>query len=301
VHRGRQAKVIIVVARYFLKRHDFLSAPILVMLLLFGLIAALSTFVLSLFKWYLPDPKGPSFIGLQNYVEILADSRFAAALGNSILFASAATALEILLGLWLSLYLHEKIAFDSKSFRVLMLVMCAPLTISPLVTGIFLYVLKANLNRFFVEYGIPFNIYARNLALPLLISIDVWQWTPFIFLIVLAKLHSLPPDILEAGRIDGASGWTKFRALVLPLLKSTLLVLGLLRGVEAFKVLDLILTTQGGPVAETETINFYIYKTFFTFTQVGYSAALTSFLTLIIQFPIYVLLLYAFLGGESLF
>lgn len=293
--------MIIVVGRYFLKRHDFLNAPILVMLLLFGPIAALSTFIWSLFKWYLPDPKGASFVGLQNYVEMLADSRSAAALGNSILFASAATALEILLGLWLSLYLHEKIAFNSKSYRVVMLVMCAPLTISPLVTGIFLYVLKANLNRFFVEHGISFNMYAGGLALPLLILIDVWQWMPFVFLIILAKLHSLPPEIFEAAQIDGASGWARFRALELRLLKSTLLVVALLRGVDAFKVLDLIFTTQGGPVAETETINFYIYKSFFTFTQIGYSAALTSFLTLIIQFPISILLLYAFHGKESLF
>jgi multiple sugar transport system permease protein len=294
--RARETKVIIVLARYFLKRHGFLNAPILVILLAFGPIAALSTFIWSLFKWYLPDPQGASFIGLQNYVEILVDSRSAAALGNSILFASAATAFEILLGLSLSLYLHEKIVFDSKSFKVLMLAMCAPLTISPLVTGIFLYVLKASLNRFFVEHGISFNMYAGNLALPLLILIDVWQWTPFVFLIVLAKLHSVPPEI-----IDGASGWVRFRALLLPLLKSTLLVVALLRGVDAFKVLDIIFTTQGGPVAQTETINFYIYKTFFTFSEIGYSAALTSFLTLIILFPVSVFLLYAFLGRESLF
>jgi multiple sugar transport system permease protein len=271
------------------------------MLLLFGPIAALSTFIWSFFKWYLPDPKGASFVGLQNYVKIFADSRSVTALGNSILFASTATTLEILLGLWLSLYLRDKIVFDSGLSRVVMLVMCAPLTISPLVTGIFLFVLKANLNRFFLEHGISFNMYAGSLALPLLILIDVWQWTPFVLLVVLAKLHSLPPEILEAAQIDGASGWARFRALELPLLKSTLLVVALLRGVDAFKVLDLIFTTQGGPVAETETINFYIYKMFFTFTQIGYSAALTSFLTLIILFPISILLLYALLRKESLF
>jgi len=284
-----------------LKSHG-LNIPIFVVLFLFGVLPTLYTFVLSLYKWYLPDPKGAFFIGFENYSKLFTDSNLVNSLENSIVFAFTATLIEVLLGLGLSLYLHKKITFNSKSYRLIMSVTCLPLTLSPLVSGILLVPLKANLNGFFLEHRIAFNMYAGELALPLLILVDIWQWAPFTFLIFLAKLHSLPIELFEAAEIDGASPWLAFRKLVFPMLASTILVVSIVRGVDAFKVLDIVFTTQGGPVSETETINFYIFKNFLTFSEIGYGATLTSFLTLVIQFLIIIFLVYSILvKKESLF
>ena len=115
-----------------------------------------------------------------------------------------------------------------------------------------------------------------DLALLSVIIVDVWHWTPFCFLLLLAGLESLPDDIFEAARIDGATRWQQLRHITLPLMLPTIAVTFVFRMILAFKVFDEIyLLTGGGPGTSTEVISFTIYRRFFTEDQTGYGAAMS--------------------------
>jgi multiple sugar transport system permease protein len=120
-------------------------------------------------------------------------------------------------------------------------------------------------------------------ALPAVILVDIWQWTPLIMFIFLAGIKSLPTEPYEAAIVDGASRWQSFIHITLPLLKPTLLVALLLRTMQSFKVFDIIYaTTAGGPGTSTTVLNFQIYKVGLTFFNMGYAAALANILLFIV-------------------
>ncbi len=109
-----------------------------------------------------------------------------------------------------------------------------------------------------------------------MILVDVWEWTPFLFLLLSAGLQAIPPEPLEAARIDGASAWQIFRDVTLPLLKPTILLALLLRAMDLVRIFDQIfILTQGGPGTATETVSLYIYRTAFRFSNFGYAAAMS--------------------------
>jgi multiple sugar transport system permease protein len=119
-------------------------------------------------------------------------------------------------------------------------------------------------------------------ALVSVILVDVWQWTPFMFLILLAGLQAIPQEPYEAAMIDGSSPWQTFRHVTLPLLKPAILIALLLRTMDLLRIFDQIfILTQGGPGFATETISLYIYKTAFRFGDFGYAAAMSFVLLLI--------------------
>jgi multiple sugar transport system permease protein len=114
------------------------------------------------------------------------------------------------------------------------------------------------------------------------ILVDVWQWTPFMFLLLTAGLQAIPSEPLEAARVDGAGYWRTLRDVVLPLLKPTILLALLLRSMDLLRIFDQIfILTQGGPGSATETVSLYIYRTAFRFSNFGYAAAM-SFVGLVI-------------------
>ena len=115
----------------------------------------------------------------------------------------------------------------------------------------------------------------KNLAIFSLVLADVWQWTPFMFAILLAGLMALPTDVVEAARMDGAGGWRILFAIELPMLRPVLLVTLLIRTIDSLRYLDLVLViTQGGPGRSTEILNFLAYRTSFQEFQLGRGAAL---------------------------
>jgi multiple sugar transport system permease protein len=121
-----------------------------------------------------------------------------------------------------------------------------------------------------------------NLAMLSIIAVDVWQWTPFMFLILLAGLQAIPQEPYEAALIDGSSAWQTFRHVTLPLLKPAILVALLLRTMDLLCVFDQVfILTEGGPGFATETISLYIYRTAFRFSDFGYAAAM-SFVLLVV-------------------
>jgi multiple sugar transport system permease protein len=121
-----------------------------------------------------------------------------------------------------------------------------------------------------------------RLALFAVIMVDVWQWTPFMFLVLLAGLQAIPQEPYEAALVDGSSTWQTFRHVTLPLLKPAILIALLLRTMDLLRVFDQIfILTEGGPAFATETISLYIYRAAFRFSDFGYAAAM-SFVLLIL-------------------
>ncbi|MBI3695359.1 MAG: sugar ABC transporter permease, partial [Acidobacteria bacterium] len=122
---------------------------------------------------------------------------------------------------------------------------------------------------------------SEKTAMLSVILVDVWQWTPFMFLLLLAGLQGLPVEPFEAAVVDGASGWQVFRRLTLPMLRPVIAIAVLLRGMDLLRVFDQIfILTQGGPGFATETVTLYIYRTAFRFYNFGYAAAM-SFVLLV--------------------
>jgi multiple sugar transport system permease protein len=121
-----------------------------------------------------------------------------------------------------------------------------------------------------------------TLAFASVIMVDIWQWTPFMFLILLAGLQAIPEEPYEAALIDGSSPWQTFRHITLPLLKPAILIALLLRTMDLLRVFDQIfILTEGGPGSATETISLYIYRTAFRFSDFGYAASMSFVLLLL--------------------
>ncbi len=223
---------------------------------------------------------------LQNFTRLVSDTFFLTALGHTFVYAATALTIEFLLGLSLALLLNGTIR-GRGIFRATLL---APMMLPAVVVGV-IWRLMLNPN-FGAVNGTLKNLGVKTealtwtasprLAMASVIMTDVWQWTPFMFLILLAGLQAIPQEPYEAARIDGSSAWQTFRYITLPLLKPAILIALLLRTMDLLRVFDQIfILTEGGPGFATETVSLYIYRTAFRFSNFGYAAAM-SFVLLII-------------------
>jgi len=229
---------------------------------------------------------GVSGWSLGNFSRLFSDQFFLAALGHTLLYATSALSLEFLLGLGLAVLMNNQLRGRS-FFRAALLV---PMMLPTVVAGV-VWRLMLNPNFGAVNgtlKGMGLNTSALTwtssprLAMLSVVAVDVWQWTPFMFLILLAGLQAIPQEPYEAALIDGSSGWQTFRHVTLPLLKPAILVALLLRTMDLLRVFDQVfILTEGGPGFATETISLYIYRTAFRFSDFGYAAAM-SFVLLII-------------------
>ncbi len=221
-----------------------------------------------------------------NFARLFSDQFFLSALGHTAVFAFSALTLEFLLGLGLAVLLNRQLR-GRGLFRAALL---APMMLPTVVAGV---VWRLMLNPNFgaangTLKGLGVNTEALTwtsspgLAMLSIIAVDVWQWTPFIFLILLAGLQAIPQEPYEAALIDGSSPWQTFRHVTLPLLKPAILVALLLRTMDLLRVFDQVfILTEGGPGFATETLSLYIYRTAFRFSDFGYAAAM-SFVLLVL-------------------
>jgi len=227
-------------------------------------------------------------VGLQNYQNLLHDANFGRSLATTLIFTIVATAVEFVLGLALALLLKEEFSFQG----IIRSSLIIPMVIAPVVVGIIwrlLYNADVGLFSFAVQAltGRSFSVLSSTtMALPALIVVDIWEWTPFMFLILLAGIQSLPLEPFEAARVDGASPWNIFVHLTLPMLKPVIVVALLIRALDAFTVFDQVFVlTQGGPGTATEVASLMIYKTAFRFSQFGYGASMAiALLALVLSF-----------------
>jgi ABC-type sugar transport system permease subunit len=226
-----------------------------------------------------------TFVGFDNYRQIISDSQFWNAWVHTIQFTAVSTLLETLLGLMMALVLYE--TFRGRGIvRAAMLV---PWAIPTVVTskmfgwlfdgqnGIVNYLLlsagliKENVNW----YGSP------DFALATIIIADVWKTTPFMALLLLAGLQTIPHSLAEAAKVDGANVWQHFWYVRLPLLTPTLLIASMFRALDAFRIFDLVyVLTGGGPADATEVLSTFTYKNLFSALQVGYGSALATMMFL---------------------
>ena len=218
--------------------------------------------------------------GLENFKRLVTDNFFWTAMAHTFVYAVAALACEFLLGLGLALLLNAQIRGRS-FFRASLLL---PMMLPPVVVGVvWRLMLNPNfgaVNGTLKRFGIGTESLtwtaSPKLAMLSVIAVDVWQWTPFVFLVLLAGLQAIPQEPYEAALIDGSSRWQTFWHVTLPLLKPAILIVLLLRTMDLLRVFDQIfILTEGGPGFATETISLYIYRTAFRFFDFGYAAAMS--------------------------
>ncbi len=233
---------------------------------------------LSFHEWTGSAVTPPQPVGLKNYIELFtSDGRFYPAVGRTLLFSVAAVAFELVFGIGIALLLRD--AFPGQPLAKTLILL--PMVATPVAVGMaWLLMLEPTVG--------VFNLILRNLgltpqpwlgsrdqALGVLITVDVWQWTPMMALIALAGLLSLPDDPYEAALVDGANTLQRFFYVTLPLLVPTLLTALLLRSIEALKTFDIIYTmTRGGPGFATETLNTLAYLRSFEYFRLGQASAL---------------------------
>jgi multiple sugar transport system permease protein len=229
------------------------------------------------------------FVGLRNYISVLTDTtRFWPAVGRTFIFTIGALAAEMVLGMGIALLLWRPFRGE-RWVRVAILL---PLVATPVAVGMmWRLIFDPNIgfaNQLLGWVGIPPQpwLSGQATALPTLIFVDVWQWTPMVVLILLAGLTSLSDEPDEAARIDGAGSWKRFWYITLPLMRSTVVVAILLRSIDALKTFDILYATKGpggGSFHEVETLNVYAYGLSFDYNEYGLaSAVLILFFLLII-------------------
>ena len=220
-------------------------------------------------------------VGLQNYKDALADPEFRHALLVTLRFVALAVVLETALGLLLALACVEQLRFV-RSTRALLIL---PMVLMPVVVGIVFRLLYASdVGLFTTVAGTPVQLLSEpGTAFLAVVAVDVWEWTPLMFLILLAGLQSLPVEPLEAARVDGAGRWRTFFDHTLPMLRPILAIAVVLRTADAFTTFDQVFVlTRGGPGDATKLISLFGYETAFKFQQVGYASAMLLMVGLLV-------------------
>ena len=218
--------------------------------------------------------------GVSNFTRLISDTFFLTAMAHTFIYAGAALVFEFLIGLSLALLLNSQIRGRTLFRAALLVPMMLPTVVVGVVWRLMLNPNFGAINGTLKEVEVntePLTWTASpKLALLSVIAVDVWQWTPFVFLVLLAGLQAIPQEPYEAALIDGSSRWQTFRYVTLPLLKPAILIALLLRTMDLLRVFDQIfILTEGGPGFATETISLYIYRTAFRFFDFGYAAAMS--------------------------
>jgi len=227
----------------------------------------------------------PSGYGVGNFARLATDRLFLISLGQTLIYTAGALGAEFTLGLALALLVNREFYGRGLLRSALLIPMLLPPVVVAVIWRLILNPEFGVLNGALRSLG--FNTdrltwaAAENTAMLSVILVDVWEWTPFMFLLLLAGLQGLPLEPFEAAVVDGASRWQVFRRLTLPMLKPVIAIAVLLRGMDLLRVFDQVfILTQGGPGFATETVTLYIYRTAFRFYNFGYAAAM-SFVLLV--------------------
>ena len=224
------------------------------------------------------------YIGLDNYREIFQDERVAEVMEMTIFIILASVILTIVLGIFIAWLFNH----DIPGLRAFRATLTLPIFAAPIALGQLGMIL-------FNEQSGPINHMIRGLggtevywitdpwsARFAVLIVDAWQWTPFVFIIVLAAMQSVPEELYEAARLDTASAWTLFRKITLPMILPALGTVTMLRLVETFKILDIPFTlTGGGPGVSTQTYSFYTYLEGLRHFDMGYASALAYMLVIV--------------------
>ncbi len=270
--------------------HVWLLAPSLLFVAAMALFPLGYSLLLSFRSWKLAQRDTPgNWLGTANYTDLISDDpEFTESLVATAIFVGADVAATLLLSLVAALVLQREGRLSSLARIALIL----PFVMSPALIGISF--------RFFLnpEFGVVHHLIGvlvpalkdtvwladRTLAMIAVVASDVWHWAPYMTLIVLGGLASIPRETQEAARIDGASAWAVFRDITLPQLLPVLGVVLILKTVFALKAFDTIYTlSNGGPGTSTQTLAYFVYQTAFNYYDMGYAAAAAWLLTIMLM------------------
>jgi len=280
--------------RYF--KRDFFQgglviAPALFIVFLVMLIPLGYGLLLSLTDYQLGNPGIGNLVFLKNYTRLFQDQEFLKSLLITVGFSLSVLLAELALGITIAAILmrvHFQIA------RIFRIIFTVPLLISPIIVGLaWRYMYDPIFGLIYQGLGIfHAQSYFGGLSDPhwalfCVMLADIWQTTPFILLVATAGIAAIPTDLYEAARIDGASEIHIFFRITLPLLEKVIIVLSIIRGVDAFRVFDIIYAlTGGGPANATQSLSILIFKEGFSHYQMGYASAI-SIVTMVVLLIIF--------------
>jgi len=251
--------------------------PVVAVLMIAAFIPLGYGLVLSFFRYKLTIATSkPTFIGLQNYFNMFRDEIFIKSLTNNVLFAVLSVSVELVIGVMVAMMLSD----DNRMSRLLTTFLMVPMIIAPVASGT-LWRMMVDRTYGVVNYllsfvGIPPVSWIGDyrIALYTVVFVDCWQFIPFVALLVLSSIKSIPRSFLDAARVDGASPWKVFTKVVLPITSPVIIIVAMIRFIDAFKIFDVVFVmTQGGPGNATEMLPTYIYRQGIKFLDVGYSSA----------------------------
>ncbi len=268
-----------------------------VAILALGLLVPLyNAVLLSFYDWSFGQQwSAARFLGFDNFRRLVEDPTIWKSLLTTLHFGFWVVSLEMLIGIGLALLL-EKAVRGATFFRTLFVM---PLMIAPVVVGlIWRYLLDARngvVNYYLTQIGeavpllqsLGFKSHAwlgdPNLALASIVISDVWQWTPFVFMIVLAGLQGLPGDVMEAAYLDGANWWRMTWHVKLPMMRNILMIALLMRVIDVFRALEVVyVMTGGGPGSATRVLSLTLFQTAFTSRDLGYASTIALLLSVIL-------------------
>ncbi|NDL66093.1 carbohydrate ABC transporter permease [Acerihabitans arboris] len=276
-----------------------LLAPMLVMMFLLTAWPLARTFWLSFTDAALVGGGAmPAYVGFANYLYALTDPDFLAALARTLYFTVVSVAFEGVIGVLVALLLNQRF-YGRGLLRVLVILPWA----LPTIVNAMMWRLNFNpdygsINALLTQTGLIDHyrswLGAPDSAMNAVMIADIWKNYPLVTLLTLAALQSIPDDLFEAARIDGASAWRRFRAITLPAILAPLGVALILRTIDAFKIFDIIyVMTRGGPVDSTKTLSFFVYQESFSYLRAGSGAAYAILMTLLcgVLIALYMLML----------
>ncbi len=270
----------------FLTPYAFIMPAILVMLggLLYPVVMA---FYLSFYDWEIGRKLSEApFVSMDHFVRMIGDPQVWEVLWVTLRFGFWTITIEMALGVALALLLEKPIR-GASVFRTIFIL---PLMVSPVVVGlIWRYLFDARIGWINYYLGVWFGLEPQvwlgdpQLAFFAIVFTDIWQWTPFIFIIVIAGLQALPSEVVEASTIDGANWYQQIFLVKLPMIKSILIIALLMRLIDVFRGLEVMLImTGGGPGRATELLSLHIYNRAFDTQQLGYASAISVLLIVIV-------------------
>lgn len=246
----------------------------------------LSAFQLSLFDWSMGTPwSSARWVGLDNFVSAFSNPRVWSSLWTTLMFAAVCVSAEMALGIGLALALEHPVR-GMAFFRTLFIL---PMMIAPIAVGLtWRYLFDAQfglINAVLALFGISAKIWLADptLAFISIVIADIWQWTPFVFIMIIAALANVDSAVIEASRIDGARWWQMTFLVKLPMIMHVIAITLMMRLIDAFRVLEVIyVLTFGGPGDSTEILSLHIYKTAFVGQQLGVAGAVSVLLLVVV-------------------
>ena len=258
-----------------------------VLVLVAGLVYPIfSAFYLSFYDWKIGTPIAQApYSGLAHFKRMIVDEDVLESIWVTLRFGFWTITIEMVLGVSLALLLEKPIR-GASVFRTIFIL---PLMVSPVVVGlIWRYLFDARIgwiNYYLGLIGIEPQVWLgdADLAFFAIVFTDIWQWTPFIFIIIIAGLQALPSEVLDASRIDGANWWQNIFFVKLPMIRSILVIALLMRLIDVFRALEVMyILTGGGPGRATELLSLHIYNRAFDTQQLGYASAISVLLILLV-------------------